>query len=161
MEGMYDGMWINAPKELFEFEDYTFDEHFRKPMPAYLMRQQVLGYLEGATEDVVDKCTIHSQDHDHGSIVFDTEVAYVDFDDETELFAISTIPSGTVPIGKWHMVLCVVMHCDKGFCNLMFFLTMIVLHSLIFATCYLHCSWHWHRLFSEIRAGERHDARIR
>lgn len=112
-EGMYDGMWINAPKEFFEFEDYTFDDHFRKPMPAFLTRQQVFGYLEGATGHVIDKYTIHSQDHDHGSIVFDTEVSYVDFNDETELFYVSTVPSGTIPIGKW----CGVVHCDKGYCN--------------------------------------------
>lgn len=99
-EGMYDGMWINAPKEHFEFEDYTFDEHFKQPMPAYLTRQQVFGYLEGATGDVIDKYTIYSENHDHGSIVFDTEVSFVDFDKETELFSVSTVPSGTLLNGK-------------------------------------------------------------
>jgi len=88
-EGMYDGMWINAPKEIFELEDYTFDQHFQKPMPSYITRQQVLGYLEGATRDVIDEYT------ENGSILFDTEVAWINFDKTTNLFNVEYVPSGT------------------------------------------------------------------
>lgn len=93
-EGMYDGMWINAPKEIFEFADYTFDEHFGRAMPSYITRQQVLGYIEGATNDVIDAYT------NNGSIRFDTEVAWIDFDAETNLFQVESIPSGSSPSGR-------------------------------------------------------------
>ena len=108
VEGMYDGMWINAPKEIFEFEDYTFDKHFDgKPMSSYLTRFQVLEYLQGATNDVLQKYYMSGDDNgsgsgddggygSHGSIVFDTEVTWVDYNDTTELFSIQYVPTGTV-----------------------------------------------------------------
>ena len=87
VEGMYDGMWINAPKEIFEFEDYTFDEHFRKPMPSYITRQQVLGYIQGATNDALETYT------NNGSILFDTTVSWIEFDKTTKQFSVESVPS--------------------------------------------------------------------
>ncbi len=40
---MYEGLWINGCKEALEYFDYTFDDHFGRPMPVYLPRAQVLG----------------------------------------------------------------------------------------------------------------------
>jgi len=88
-EGMYDGMWINAPKENFEFEEYTFDDHFGRPMPSYITRSQVLGYLEGATKDAIDTYT------SNGSIIFETEVSWIDFDESTNKFTVIHVPSGS------------------------------------------------------------------
>ena len=95
-ESVYDGMWINAPKELFEFEDYTFDEHFLgRAMPPFLTRHQVLGYIEGATERVIAK-------HDaNGSIFFDTEVDWIGFDKTTGLFSVDSVDTGTPRVGKY------------------------------------------------------------
>src|SRR5690625_3242843 len=32
---MYKYLWSNGPKECLEFADYTFDEHFGKPLSSY------------------------------------------------------------------------------------------------------------------------------
>ena len=44
---MYHNMWTNAPKETDEFPDYTCDQHFGKPVPSYLEREQFRGYIIG------------------------------------------------------------------------------------------------------------------
>lgn len=55
---MYDDLWTNIPKELMEYYDYTFDEHFKKPTPTFLPRKDVLEYiiarnsLDGALDNV-------------------------------------------------------------------------------------------------------------
>ncbi|VEU44304.1 unnamed protein product [Pseudo-nitzschia multistriata] len=104
--GIYDGMWINAPKEIFEFEDYTFDEHFGKPMPSFLTRSQVLGYLEGATDDVIDmytniNSTIRKSLDDNssalGTILFNTEVSWIEYSKTDEYFWVETVPTGSIP----------------------------------------------------------------
>ena len=92
-EGMYDGMWINGPKELFEFGDYTFDEHYAgTAMPSYLTRTQVLHYIHGATQDAIQYHIAH------GNIKFNTEVTKVETynitttttTDDREMFTIHT-----------------------------------------------------------------------
>jgi len=80
---MYDGLWINAPKEYFEFQDYTFDDHFNgTAMPSYMIRSQVLEYLEGATKDGIAYHTTRDAttniDEEGGSIQFNTEVTLID-----------------------------------------------------------------------------------
>jgi len=63
---MYDDMWINTPKELIEFYDYTFDEHFKKPTPVFLPRKDVLEYqtarnsVDGALDEVQFNHTVKS-----------------------------------------------------------------------------------------------------
>ena len=32
---MYRYLWSNGPKECLEFADYSFDEHFGKPIPSF------------------------------------------------------------------------------------------------------------------------------
>lgn len=55
---MYDDMWSNIPKEMIEYFDYTWDEHFKKPTPAFLPRKDILEYMiarnsvDGALDDV-------------------------------------------------------------------------------------------------------------
>ena len=44
---MYQGLWTNAPKECLEFADYTFDEHFGRPIPSYPPREVLYDYLKG------------------------------------------------------------------------------------------------------------------
>ena len=36
---MYRYLWSNGPKECLEFADYTFDEHFGRPMGSYPPRE--------------------------------------------------------------------------------------------------------------------------
>ncbi|WAR13560.1 GSXL9-like protein [Mya arenaria] len=40
-------MWSNGPKECHEIPDYTFDDHFRCPVPSFLPRAALREYLEG------------------------------------------------------------------------------------------------------------------
>lgn len=38
-------MWANVPKELIEYFDYTWDDHFKKPTPTFLPRKDILNYI--------------------------------------------------------------------------------------------------------------------
>lgn len=44
---MYRQLWSNGSKEGLEFSDYSFDEHFGRPIPSYPPRQVLLDYIEG------------------------------------------------------------------------------------------------------------------
>ena len=44
---MYHNLWTNSPKEGLEFPDYTFEQHFGKPIPSYPPRSVVADYLKG------------------------------------------------------------------------------------------------------------------
>ena len=39
--------WVNVPKECFEYDDFTFEEHFGKLIPAYVTVPVLRDYLEG------------------------------------------------------------------------------------------------------------------
>ncbi len=44
---MYRYLWSNGPKECLEFADYTFEEHFGKPIASYPPRAVMLDYIQG------------------------------------------------------------------------------------------------------------------
>ena len=44
---MYHDLWVNSPKESIEYPDYTYEEHFGKPLPSYPPRAAVRDYIEG------------------------------------------------------------------------------------------------------------------
>lgn len=44
---MYKGMWANNCKEFNELPQYTYDEHFGRPVQSFLPREAVQGYIEG------------------------------------------------------------------------------------------------------------------
>ena len=44
---MYSNLWSNGPKECIEFADYSFDEHFGKPIPSYPPRSIIEDYIIG------------------------------------------------------------------------------------------------------------------
>ena len=44
---MYRYLWSNGPKEGLEFADYTFDEHFGRPIASYPPREVLMDYIEG------------------------------------------------------------------------------------------------------------------
>ena len=44
---MYHGLWSNGPKEGIEYPDFSFDEHFGKPIPSFPPREAIYDYLEG------------------------------------------------------------------------------------------------------------------
>ena len=47
---MYRYLWSNGPKEGLEFADYTFDEHFGKPIASYPPRSVLFDYIVGRVE---------------------------------------------------------------------------------------------------------------
>jgi len=54
----YNDMWCNTPKELMEFPDYTFEEHFKsKAVPSFLPRKDFLEYLlaRNSTDGALDE----------------------------------------------------------------------------------------------------------
>ena len=47
---MYRFLWSNGPKECLEFADYTFDEHFGRPIPSFPPREVLRHYIAGRAE---------------------------------------------------------------------------------------------------------------
>lgn len=47
---MYRYLWSNGPKECLEFADYSFDEHFGRPMGSYPPREVLWDYIKGRVE---------------------------------------------------------------------------------------------------------------
>ncbi|MEM1362455.1 MAG: NAD(P)/FAD-dependent oxidoreductase [Pseudomonadota bacterium] len=76
---MYRYLWSNGPKEGLEFADYTFEEHFGKPIASYPPRAVLLHYIEGR----VEKAGIRDW------IQFSTVVRDVRYDEATELFTVT------------------------------------------------------------------------
>ena len=40
-------LWSNGRKECLEFPQYTFDEHYGKPIPSFPPREVLFDYLQG------------------------------------------------------------------------------------------------------------------
>ena len=47
---MYRYLWSNGPKEGLEFADYSFEEHFGKPIASYPPREVLFDYIVGRVE---------------------------------------------------------------------------------------------------------------
>ena len=47
---MYRYLWSNGPKEGLEFADYTFDDHFGRPIASYPPRAVLFDYIKGRVE---------------------------------------------------------------------------------------------------------------
>lgn len=47
---MYRYLWSNGPKECLEFADYSFEEHFGRPIPSYPPRAVLHHYITGRVE---------------------------------------------------------------------------------------------------------------
>ncbi len=50
---MYRYLWSNGPKEVLEFADYSFEEHFGKPIASYPPRAVLWDYIKGRVEKTV------------------------------------------------------------------------------------------------------------
>ena len=48
---MYRYLWSNGPKECLEFADYTFDQHFKQPIPSFPPREVLYDYITGRAKD--------------------------------------------------------------------------------------------------------------
>ena len=76
---MYRYLWSNGPKECLEFADYSFDEHFGKPIASYPPREVLWDYIKGR----VEKAGVRKY------IRFNTPVRQVEFSDESQLFTVT------------------------------------------------------------------------
>ena len=76
---MYRYLWSNGPKECLEFADYSFEEHFGRPIASYPPRAVLRDYIMGRLEKSdLRKC-----------IQFNTSVQWVSFNEETQKFSVT------------------------------------------------------------------------
>lgn len=75
---MYKYLWSNGPKECLEFSDYSFDEHFKKPISSYPPRPVLFDYIQGR----INKS--NARDY----IRFNTTARWVSFDEDTKKFTL-------------------------------------------------------------------------
>ena len=73
---MYRYLWSNGPKECLEFADYSFEEHFGKPIASYPPRAVLWDYIKGR----VEKSDVRKY------IRFENSVRHVTFDEGTGQF---------------------------------------------------------------------------
>ncbi|NRP75335.1 putative monooxygenase [Ensifer psoraleae] len=76
---MYRYLWSNGPKECLEFADYSFEEHFGKPIASYPPRAVLWDYIKGR----VEKANVRQW------VRFNTPVRMVRFDDAREKFTVT------------------------------------------------------------------------
>ena len=82
---MYRYLWSNGPKEGLEFADYTFEEHFGKPIASYPPRAVLFDYIEGR----VKKAGVRDW------IPFNNTVRDVRFDEGSGKFTVTARDSDT------------------------------------------------------------------
>lgn len=75
---MYKYLWSNGPKECLEFSDYSFDEHFKKPISSYPPRPVLFDYIQGRIRKSNAKKYIR----------FNTTARWVQYDEETKKFTL-------------------------------------------------------------------------
>lgn len=78
---MYRYLWSNGPKECLEFADYSFDEHFGRPISSYPPREVLWDYIQGR----VRKAGVRHY------IRFNTAVKSVEFDEKSRKFTLSAM----------------------------------------------------------------------
>lgn len=76
---MYRYLWSNGPKECLEFSDYSFLEHFGKPISSYPPRPVLFDYIQGRIQKSDAKKFIR----------FNTAARWVSFDEETQQFTVA------------------------------------------------------------------------
>ncbi len=82
---MYRYLWSNGPKEGLEFADYTFDEHFGKPIASYPPRAVLFDYIEGR----VKKAGVRDW------IKFNHTVRDVRYNEDTGMFTVTARDGNT------------------------------------------------------------------
>ena len=76
---MYRYLWSNGPKEVLEFGDYSFEEHFGKPIPSYPPRAVLWDYIKGR----VEKAKVRKW------VRFNSPVRMVEWDKKKKLFNVT------------------------------------------------------------------------
>ena len=76
---MYRNLWSNGPKEALEFADYTFDEHFGRPISSYPPREVLWDYISGRVE----------QSGMREYVKFATAVRWVEYHEDAKNFTVT------------------------------------------------------------------------
>jgi len=76
---MYRNLWSNAPKEALEFAEYTFDEHFGRPISSYPPREVLWDYIDGRLRSSNAKAKVQ----------FATAARWVQYNQDTETFTVT------------------------------------------------------------------------
>lgn len=76
---MYRYLWSNGPKECLEFADYTFEEHFGRPIASYPPREVLADYIKGR----VEKAGVRDW------VKFRTVVRDVSYSEDTGMFTVT------------------------------------------------------------------------
>ena len=76
---MYRYLWSNGPKECLEFADYTFEEHFGRPIASYPPRAGLWDYIKGRVEKAGGR----------GQIRFSSPVRWVQYNAIKENFSVT------------------------------------------------------------------------
>jgi trimethylamine monooxygenase len=76
---MYRYLWSNGPKECLEFADYSFEEHFGRPIPSYPPRAVLHDYIMGR----VAKSDVRKY------VKFNHAVRWVSYSDATGKFTVT------------------------------------------------------------------------
>jgi trimethylamine monooxygenase len=79
--GMYRYLWSNGPKECLEFADYSFEEHFGRPIPSYPPRAVLHDYIKGR----IEKSGITHY------IKLNHAVRWIDYDEAKQKFAVTVM----------------------------------------------------------------------
>ncbi len=99
---MYRYLWSNGPKEGLEFADYTFDEHFGRPIASYPPRAVLFDYIKGR----VDKAGIRDM------IKFRHTCRRVDYDHAKGMFrvVVQDLVNDREIVGDYDYVICASGH---------------------------------------------------
>ena len=82
---MYRYLWSNGPKECLEFADYSFEEHFGRPIPSYPPRAVLRDYIMGRVENSDLRKYIR----------FSTPVRWVEYDEADGRFTVTVMDHNT------------------------------------------------------------------
>lgn len=84
---MYRHLWSNGPKECLEFADYSFDEHFGRPISSFPPREVLFDYIKGR----VEKSDVRKY------VQFNTVARHTSWNEETQEFtvAVEDLTTGT------------------------------------------------------------------
>ena len=99
---MYRYLWSNGPKECLEFADYSFEEHFGKPIPSFPPREVLADYIRTRAEKTgMRKC-----------VRFDTEVRRIGWNETSQSFFVAAdhLPTGASSLERFDHVIVATGH---------------------------------------------------
>jgi trimethylamine monooxygenase len=99
---MYRYLWSNGPKECLEFADYTFDQHFGKPIGSFPPREVLYDYIIGRAKDGDVRRWIE----------FNTVAREITYDDKSGKFTVTVerLPDQTLHTNEFDYVVVATGH---------------------------------------------------